>query len=517
MPPFQVLLGADGRISGRLAALDVREIRLAEGPGSRPLAIPRGGARALIQRPGEVRALRDDFETIDPSRWSVRVGDPTLADSPRLVGDHSLRLPAGGAAVTCRLDDPIGSGRLEVAYHDTGAQVAGQRWFVDLTFRGPDSELASIRAIPGWVEETLSVESPKGPRLPVQRLLRRPGWHRLIIRFGPEETELTIDGAELAHGPGLGLPLVEVRLGTESLAGASPPRDLAVHLDDLSLARFAEPVGRLEVEPSLDEVRFITGDQLFGRVVAADGEGVMFEADGPRTTLTWSEVSGLFFRRGGAMSGPIDGQLARVEWAPGPGREARDLDRVEGALVAAGDAEVVLDVPYLGRLAVPRGRLVRLTPLNRARRVVLDPSPRHLGDRLSPDLDPPQPEPEPVTVSFALETVPEGPAWLCLDVVGVLGESGDPEYSELVKEGQLRTRLLLNGARLDDLNRFITAPNVQPERIRVPVPPGALKVGANVLRFEQNGTATDPDKRDNLGVLGVALETAPMPQGSPKP
>ncbi len=517
MPPFQVLLGVDERISGRLASLDEHELRLAEGPGAKPLAIPRAGVRALLQRPGEVRVLRDDFEAIDPARWSPRVGDPSLDDSPRFVGERSLRLPAGGAAITCRLADPIGSGRLEIAYHDTGAQVAGQRWFVDLTFQGGGSEQATIRAIPGWVEETLSVESPRGPRLPVQRLLRRPGWHRLIVRFGPEETELTVDGAELAHGPGLPLPLAEIRLATESLANASPPRDLAVHLDDLSVARFAEPVGRLEVEPSLDEVRFLTGDQLFGQILAADGDGVTFEADGPTSRLAWSEVSGLFFRRAGAKSGAVEGQLARVEWAPGPGRDDRDLDRVEGALVAVDDAQVVLDAPYLGRVAVPRDRLVRLVPLNRARRVVLDPFPRHLGDRLSTDLEPPQPEPEPATVSFTLESVPEGPAWLALDVIRVIGEAGDPEYSELVKKGELRTRLFLNDARLDDLNRFITAPNVRPERIRVPIPPGTLKTGSNVVRFEQTGTEEDPDRRDNLGVLGVALESAPSPPGSAKP
>ena len=45
--------------------------------------------------------------------------------------------------------------------------------------------------------------------------------------------------------------------------------ELAGHVDDLRLARLAEPSGRPEVDPTQDSARFLTGDQLFGRVLAA--------------------------------------------------------------------------------------------------------------------------------------------------------------------------------------------------------------------------------------------------------
>ncbi len=46
----------------------------------------------------------------------------------------------------------------------------------------------------------------------------------------------------------------------------------------------------------------------------------------------------------------------------------------------------------------------------------------------------------------------------------------------------------------------------------MPIPAGLLRAGRNVVRFEQNGTAEEPSKRDNLGLLGLAIE---MPIGSP--
>lgn len=512
IPPFRVMLGPNGRISGRLAGLDGKTIRLAEGPDGQPLTMARDGARALLQRPGEAQVFRDGFETLDESRWGSLVGMPELAMEPRLVGEHSLRLPVGGSALTAMLADPVGSGRLEVAFHDNGEVVPGQRWFVDLTFQNREAGQATIRAVLGWSEETLAVESPNGPRLAVQRLIRQPGWHRLTVRFGPDETELTVDGDELAHGPGLDGPLTEIRLATETTDRDGDARGLAASLDDLSLVRFAEPVGGLEVEPRLDEIRLVTGDQLFGQVTEADADQVAAEVDGRKVALPWSKVAALAFRRSPAGSEPIAGSWVRLEWSAVPGHDPRDLDRVEGALTAINDEALTLEVPFIGPLVVPRDRLRRLVPLGRARRAVIDPNAHHLGDRVTSDLDPPQPEPGPLTIPFELTEAPDGPSALALDAVQVIGEVGTPVYSELVKAGHLRTHIFLNDQPLDDLNRFISTPNETPERVRVPIPSGLLQKGRNVVRFEQNGTPEEPSKRDNLGLLGLAIET---PLGPP--
>ena len=47
--------------------------------------------------------------------------------------------------------------------------------------------------------------------------------------------------------------------------------------------------------------------------------------------------------------------------------------------------------------------------------------------------------------------------------------------------------------------------------MRVPIPRGLLRVGKNVIRLEQTGTADNPNFLDDLGVLGIALEFAAEP------
>ena len=304
--PFRVHLGAAGRISGRLVGLDDTRVVLDVGSNPAPLVIRRPGVTALVQRPGEGQVLAEGFEALDSNRWS-QGGEVELVGSPRLVGEHALRLPAGGSSLTTRPATPVGSGRFELAYRDDGVRSPGHRWFVDLTFRKANSDLATIRVVGGWSEETLAVETPGGPALIVQPLVRKPGWHRLSIRFDDQRTTLVVDNDDLAHGHGFDGPLIEVRLASEVLAAGQRPEGLSVALDDLRLVRFAEPSGRFEVEPSEDEVRLISGDQLFGRVRSADANGISFSIDGRTLSASWSEVAGLYFRRSPSPSSPIDG------------------------------------------------------------------------------------------------------------------------------------------------------------------------------------------------------------------
>ncbi|MDB5353338.1 MAG: hypothetical protein JWN86_4585 [Planctomycetota bacterium] len=516
-PPFQIQLGSWSRLSGRLLSIDGSTIRVDPGSDHPPLQVDRHGVTSVIQRPGEVQSLKDGFETLDFNRWSPG-GDADLVAIPHLVGDRAARLPAGGSSLTMRLVEPLGSGRLELAYFDEGERVPGQRWFVDLTFRRGNSESTTVRVVLGWAEETLAVETPGGPALNVQRLVRKPGWHRLAVKFEPERAALSVDGDELAHGHGFGGPLFEIRMATETLGVVQPLKTLGAVVDDLSLVRFTQPTGRFEVEPAQDEVRLLSGDQLFGRFLGADGDRLSFQLDGKTIRPSWADVSGIHFRRAAASADPISGLWVRVEWRTAPGNDIRDLDRIEAALVAIDEANLTLDAPYVGRFAVPRDRVRKISTLAPATRIVVDPNSHHLGDRVTPDLDPPQPEIAPVEVTFELRQVPLQPSSLVMDVVKVIGLEGTPEFSEMVKMGQLRTRLSLNGVRLDDLNVHVPSQNETPQRVRVPIPAMGLSVGKNVLRIEQTESKDARKQRDNLGILSIAIESAPIKAtGAAKP
>jgi hypothetical protein len=517
-PPFRVEMGLGQRISGRLGIVEPRQVRLVESSVGGPVAIARPGVSAVIQRPGEVLVFQDGFETIDAARWTV-LGQPDLVEQPRAAGARSLRIPAGSASLTCRLPEPVGSGRLDVAFHDTGATAEGQQWFVDMLFRSP-SGAATVRAVLGWAEESLSVESPSGPALAVQRLARKPGWHRLSLRFGPGQTEIAVDGNDLAHGKGTDGPLVEVRLASSTSGKAAPPETLAGSFDDLRLVRFTEALGDIEVDPQQDEVRLAGGDQLFGTLTAADGERVRLKVDESQVGLSWTEVAGLYLRRAPQQAPPVEGLLVRFEWRAAAGSDPSDLDSVEGALVAMSDTSLTLKTPYAGTLTLPRDRRRWMRVLSSGRRIVIDPTAHHLGDQISatpPLLDPPQPEGGLLERTVELADVPAAPAWLVLDVVQVVGVASGLQFSELVQKGELRTNVAINGRPVDFLNRHITSKNETPERIRLPIPAGLLHPGSNAIKFRQVGIAGDSNYLDDLGVLAIALEFEYEPPAAMRP
>ncbi len=515
-PAFRVLIGESLRLSGSLRGITPSAVRLGLRWQGREVIMPRPGVQAVVQRPGESRVLVDGFETLDPSRWTI-MGKPELAAEPRQSDKHSLRLPAGGAtSLVHRLVEPMPTGRLDLAFFDDGAVVAGQHWSIELTFQGT-SGTSPLRVSLGWSEESLAVESLAGPTLTVQRLARTPGWHRFSLRFGTDQTEVSVDGKELAHGKGPDGPLLAIKLATTTSAPSAPPKGLSGYFDDLQLIRFAEPTGSPELDTGQDEARLAVGDQLYGIIGHADGERLSMTVDGEAISLSWSDVSGAYFRRFPAVGAVVDGLLARVEWRSTAGDDADNIDFAEGALTAVSNQAVTLTTPFAGVLAIPRELLRKLVVQGEGRRIVFDPCAHHLGDELStnlPLLDPPQPEGSVLERSIELAEIPADPAFLVMDVVGAVGLDNDPLWSQHVRNGELRTYVVVNGKRVDFLNRFVKRNDV-PERIAIPIPAGAFRPGRNVIRLEL--TAMNTKELDDFGVLQMALEFRRIAEERPQP
>ncbi len=512
-PTFRVELGNGARVSGRAVELDANTIRLEGDAGGATLAASRGGVLAVTQRPGQSIVLREDFETLNPAVWKVEKG-ARLVETPHLSGKRSLALDATGGSIAHTLAEPVAAGRFEVAFLDgaPGASLACT-FQIELEFRG-ESGPRLIRVLLGFENDALAVETPTGPTLAVQRLPRRPGRRRLVVRFASDAVEIAVDGDELAHGRGPDGPLVAIRAacvaGTKDApVEAGAPAVVVGVLDDLVLTRFSEPVGGQEIDLTQDEIRGVNGDQLFGKIETADSRRVVALCEGRRVALPWSEVSGLYLRREPRAATAVEGRIARVEWRVAHGDEPRDVDVVEGAVVAIDDNALAIDVPYLGRIAIPRPMLRRVTFDSRARRVVLDAWPHHLGDEISikpPLLDPPRPEGRRLSIPCRLDSILTGRAVVVLDVVEVAGEAPGLPYSAWLAKGELRTNLVVNGKPIDYINRYVNNANETPARIRIPIPAGVLKPGANTLALEQSGIAGNPDYLDDLGLLGVAIE-----------
>jgi hypothetical protein len=227
--------------------------------------------------------------------------------------------------------------------------------------------------------------------------------------------------------------------------------------------------------------------------------------------LPWSEIASLQFQRLSQPSRPISGLQVKLLWRSAPGSDARDLDTVEGALTSADDNAFRLETPYAGTLVVPRDRVRRVEIEGKGTRIVVDPTAHHLGDEVARGaeaLDPPQPEGGKLERSFTLKDAPAAneQSWLLLQVHRVVGEANGLRFSQLIRQGELRTKVYVNDKEIDYLNKYVTTDNETPERIRIPVPTGLLKAGENRLKILQTGTADDPNYLDDLGILGISVE-----------
>ncbi len=183
-PLYRVQVGESARISGMLHAVSDKSVTLGVPWQEAEVVVARPGVQAVLQRTGEARVFVDRFDRLIDSRWLCS-GKPELLDQREFASQgRRVRLPAGESSMQHRLAEPLVSGRVELSFFDECKVAAGQRWMLDLTFRGPTGP-ATVRVLLGWAEESLAVECPNGPSLAVQRLARSAGWHRLSLRFGP--------------------------------------------------------------------------------------------------------------------------------------------------------------------------------------------------------------------------------------------------------------------------------------------------------------------------------------------
>ena len=519
-PPFQARLTLDQKLSGRLMSLDERELTMDLGDPAHPIRIGRSGLLRLTQQPGEALVFEDGFEALDSLRWTLK-GKAEATKDAALTGSSSLRLEGSEGSASFNMAEAIAAGRLELGFRDDDPQASQRSCRLILNFRGsPKSDPSSIAIVLAGPEAELGVESKNGPSLAVQRLRRAPGWRRLTAEFGADRTVIAIDGKELAFGGGVTGPLTEIRATFEpnSSASASKP-PVAFRLDDLRLVKFAEPSASIEIDPDQDQIRLISGDQIFGAVTAADARGLMIAANGKTASFPWSEVAEIGFRRAVAPSRPLEGLWVQIERDArphsDPNADGRDWDRVEGVLLSVTDQTLVLDLPFTTSapaLILPRAQVRSLRPLGRAWRWVLDRHPRHIGNDLRPDYDPPMPQGK--TADFAFTLDPDfkvnEPIRLVIDSQGVESETKG-EFSDLVRDKGMRANVLVNGKPLDYLNRHIvTDPSADAvDHVRLTIPGGWLKPGENQIRIDQTSVSDNPTNIDDWLLLRIALERTP--------
>jgi hypothetical protein len=489
----RVVLHGEQRLSGELLELDEKELRLRT-PWSPRLAVPRTSVRSVSHPPGWVTFWQDDFEN-DPKAWRLS-GAVERANRQRTSGQHGLRLGAAGQSAEFVLPEPLEAGRVGINFFDPGPTASG-RWLVEAEFQRPGGPWG-VRVVIAGSGERYGVELPE----PSRPIARTEGWHRLTLRFARGYLLVGVDDRPLwgSEKQGPGGPLVKLRLLCTSPPGAGAVRG-EVFFDDLSLARTAEELPHQVEDGEQDEAWLLPGDQLCGRVLRADARAVELRGRASVRRLPWSEVRGLFLRREAPPPRTTDGEHVRLRLHAAGGGEP---DELEGVVAALDAQRLRLQHAVLGDLELERGRVRQLQPLFHGQRIELDNGFHHLGDtgRIVPELRPARAAGPSLRRTFRLDEVPDE-VRLVIGVVHLKGP-GDGVGAAL-QRGELRTEVVVNGQRVDYLNRLVDRSSAEPRWLSVLLPRRLLRRGENSLELRQT-PQRDTERLESCGILGLAIE-----------
>lgn len=350
--PVHVLrLAGDEQLTGVFVGLERDNLVLRTAWADR-LLVPRLGTIALTHLPGWRTIFHDPLA----GKWTAwRVEGSPLVASGELV----LAKPGQGLAHAPAT--PIAAGRIAVNFREQG-NPAGARWIIETRFADKAGERL-LRVTLAGAGENLHVDAPGSIETP-RKVARSVGPHRLWIEFGPRTLRILRDddviGYTLEQGPGT---LRQVRL---ACVPTDPPGSASgnVAFSNFVLDRAVPTSRRPRGDRTQDELWLAGGDQLFGKVVRADGSGIELQGRFGKRVHPWSQLRGWFLPQRTATSPRRErGTAVRIHLHSGL-QASRDL--LEGSLTELSGRTLKLRHPVLGEVVLPRSHVEAIEPLDPA-------------------------------------------------------------------------------------------------------------------------------------------------------
>ncbi len=457
---------------------------------------------------------------------------------PELAGDAAVQAGKGvdqtaglvlqniGDRATTRLDPPIAEGVAQLLYFDPGPKQHRRGYLMEFTFRrGARRVPLQVLLLPR--SSMMALAMPEGPPVAVEPIERSRGWHRLGVVQDQDGVVVTIDDALLAafHQP-LGelvectvavpeeLAAAHARGGQQDGAGDEPFR---VDEMEVRIRRTTE----LPRQPAADqdEVLLYGGTQFYGTVTELDARHVALRTEYALLHFPWPAVHRVFLHPRETRPVRLTGQRARlVLRTSDPLSLASDVAPDAGAnlegILRGMDQEVfLLEHPTLGEVRIPVAQTRFILPGRYGHWLLIDSGFHHLGDAVELGMQRPYPEGNQISWHFQLDSVPET-IWLVMDVVDMEPMYPGASYYGELRDGHLRTTLLLNGTEVDFVNRYLRRKRTSAVRVRIPLPREQLKEGDNVLTLKQRPQRDEPGSYDDCGIWWVGLE---WPAAEPKP
>ncbi len=471
-----VLLRDGQQITGELLQLNGETLRVRTAWSPAPIEVPRCWVREVSNPPGFVPILDEDFAS-GLKTWKL-AGSPGVTDDKPPREQRGLLLDSAGQSATLELPESLSAGQFGLSFYDSNNREAG-RWILDVGFQKPAGPRLLQVNLAGETEHYAALlpnREEKSKQLP-----RQQGWHRATMRFSPQSFVLLIDDKVLwdSAQQGPGGPLAYLRLSCTALPGQTVVNG-KMWFDQVSVWRAVDYLRPPLADPLQDEVRLVSGDQLFGRVLSADRRRIDFEGRFGRRSFAWSEVRDIRLRHAACPLAISDGEHVHLQLACGSGAAA---DAIEGVLRRLGQQSLILQHGAV-EVTIPRERLRQVQTTFHGRRVELDNQLHHLGRDVQAGFSMPRPEGLSLQCKFSLKDVPDR-AELVIEAAHLKGPGDSQATAQALERGGQRTAVVLNSRDVDYLNRWGERSSAEPHRLRLPVPRGVLHAGENVLELRQ--------------------------------
>ena len=318
-----LLLAGEQRLSGELVRVTEQAVEF-RGVFGNVLSVPRAQCMGIVQAGDDLVQIDESFEGSSPALQSSL--KPQRTDAKALSGEKSLLIDAAHPELALRIPPQrhgAAGHRVTLYFHDP-AEKAGARCNLTFVFQVKDKTFP------------LSVPLKPGPIFPANA----PGWHVLQVEWSEGVVRSYVDDHLLgSQDIDEQMVLTAIRFGYQGAGN--------ILFDALSVAEKVAPLSRSAGPGKMDEVWLASGDQLFGKLVRADAQGLELQSPLGKQVVPWPKVRGIFFSA--EAPGPPPG--IDVHFRAGPGLPP---DRLTGELVELNEQRLLLRHARLGDVSLER-------------------------------------------------------------------------------------------------------------------------------------------------------------------
>lgn len=483
-------------------------------------SLPRRAILAIDQLAGERQLFYEDF---NGDRLSTKWNTQGSCNPGEIQSRSALQIPPGGHCAYS-LPKPIRAGRCSLAFFEPWPNPDSCSGGLKLQFK-QENTTPSITIHLASKDKFYTVSHSPEFQLTVQRVPRKTGWNSVTVLFDANRFQVLIGPQLLAYGRPTGGVLESVRLFSESWKTSPVPEEKSpvCGFDDLQITESLSTEERPDsfALDSQSQVLLENGDVLFGELLAVDSRKIRLQGAFGEVSLPWGKVRRVMFGDKDFPAHPITsakplaGWQADIEFQRFVDHPAQPGDELTVTILGVDETQVKMQHSLLGQIQVPVGDIRFIEPRYRGTQFVLAPDMAHLGNQVRPTFRHKQPLGSSWHGEFQLEEVPEGPAFLRIQVsdlepAGKETPLGSRYLSEL-RSGFLGTSVVLNGKSLGRLNDHISRKKTWDGRqsVRLQVPSNLLRKGKNTWRIEQTSRRDDPKEYDDceIGPIWLEIET----------